>query len=69
MCRAEYEFESFQEVSIFFKRAINLCKQMNYSEFKSAQYKKYSEARLRIVGLTKHHCLCILAIHHATFQM
>ena len=43
MCRAEYEFESFQEVSIFFKRAINLCKQMNYSEFKSAQYKKYSE--------------------------
>ena len=43
MCRAEYEFEDFQEVSIFFKKAINLCKQMNYSEFKSAQYNKYSE--------------------------
>ena len=43
MCRAEYEFEEFQEVSIFFKRAINLCKQMNYSEFKSDQYNKYSQ--------------------------
>ena len=43
MCRAEYEFEEFQEVSIFFKRAINLCKQMNYSEFKSGQYNKYSQ--------------------------
>ena len=43
MCRAEYEFDDFQEVSIFFKRAINLCKQMNYSEFKSAQYNKYSQ--------------------------
>jgi V/A-type H+-transporting ATPase subunit A len=42
MCRAEYEFDNFQEVSIFFKKAINLCKQMNYAEFRSAQYKKYN---------------------------
>ena len=41
ICRAEYDFEDFQEVTNFFKKVINTCKQMNYSEFKSDKYNSY----------------------------
>jgi V/A-type H+-transporting ATPase subunit A len=41
MCRAEYKFEDFEDVSSFFKKVINLCKQMNYSEYKSDKYSSY----------------------------
>ncbi len=34
----EFEFNDFLEVVDFFKKMINLCKQMNYSVFKSEQY-------------------------------
>ena len=52
MCRAEYDFEDFQEVSTFFKRVINICKQMNYSQFKSEQYNKFN-AELEALLATK----------------
>ena len=41
ICRDEYEFENFQQVTDFFKKAINICKQMNYSVFKSEKYNAY----------------------------
>ena len=41
ICRSEYKFETFQEVTDFFKKIINICKQMNYSEFKSEKYSNY----------------------------
>ena len=41
ICRAEYEFEEFQQVTEFFKKVINICKQMNYSEYKSDKYNKF----------------------------
>jgi V/A-type H+-transporting ATPase subunit A len=41
ICRDEYEFEDFQQVTDFFKKAINICKQMNYSVFKSEKYNAY----------------------------
>ena len=41
ICRSEFDFEEFLEVSDFFKKAINLCKQMNYSEFNSEKYNSY----------------------------
>ncbi len=34
----EHNFETFQEVVDYYKKMINLCKQMNYSEYKSEQY-------------------------------
>jgi V/A-type H+-transporting ATPase subunit A len=43
---AEYEFDSFEEIGDFFKKQINIMKQMNYSEFESEQFKKY-ESELR----------------------
>ena len=34
----DYEFDTFLDVVDYFKKLINLCKQMNYSEYKSEQY-------------------------------
>ena len=41
ICKHDYEFDNFLDVSEYFKRVINLCKQMNYSEFKSEQFEDY----------------------------
>ncbi len=41
ICRSEFDFENFQEVTDFFKKVINICKQMNYSEYKSEKYSNY----------------------------
>ena len=41
ICNHDYDFDNFIEVSEYFKRVINLCKQMNYSEFKSEQFEDY----------------------------
>ena len=37
----DYKFDTFLEVIDYFKKLINLCKQMNYSQFKSEQYYDY----------------------------
>lgn len=39
----DFSFESFDDVSTMFKKAINTMRQMNYSEFKSAEFKKYEK--------------------------
>ncbi|MDR0983084.1 MAG: V-type ATP synthase subunit A [Culturomica sp.] len=41
--RADFNFESFEEVNPYFKRIINSYKQMNYSEFLSDAFKKYEQ--------------------------
>ena len=41
ICRAEYEFDSFLDVMDYFKKLINLCKQMNYAEFKTEKFEDY----------------------------
>ena len=43
ICRADYEFDNFLEVMDYFKKMINLCKQMNYSEFKSEKFEDYKQ--------------------------
>ncbi|MBQ1874860.1 MAG: V-type ATP synthase subunit A, partial [Paludibacteraceae bacterium] len=43
ICRHDYSFEIFTDVSEYFKRVINLCKQMNYSEFQSKEFKDYEK--------------------------
>ena len=45
----DFQFDTFLEVTDYFKKMINLCKQMNYSQFKSEQYydfKKQIEAMI-----------------------
>ncbi len=41
ICKHDYNFDNFLDVSEYFKRVINLCKQMNYSEFHSEQFEDY----------------------------
>lgn len=45
ICHSEFKFETFLEVTDYFKKVINLCKQMNYSEYKSENYNRF-EAEL-----------------------
>jgi V/A-type H+-transporting ATPase subunit A len=40
---AELKFESFEEVNPYFKRLINMFKQMNYSAYNSEQFKKFEK--------------------------
>ena len=39
----DYDFDNFLDVNDYFKRVINICKQMNYSEFHSEQFESYVE--------------------------
>jgi len=41
ICRTEFEFENFNQVAEYFKRVIDVCRQMNYSEFKSEKFYDY----------------------------
>jgi V/A-type H+-transporting ATPase subunit A len=41
LIKDSYEFETFDDVNKYFRRVINLLKQMNYSEFESADFKKF----------------------------
>jgi V/A-type H+-transporting ATPase subunit A len=43
ICRTAFSFDNFVEVSDYFKRLINLFKQMNYSAFKSEKFNDYDK--------------------------
>lgn len=42
VCRSEFKFDNFLEVMDYFKRLINVFKQMNYSAYKSEQFNKFN---------------------------
>ncbi len=41
ICRTEFVFDHFNKVADYFKDVINICKQMNYSEFESDNFDEY----------------------------
>lgn len=43
ICRSEFKFDGFLEVIDYFKKLINVCKQINYCEFESDNYNKYNK--------------------------
>ncbi len=43
VCDREREFENFEQCTTYYKEVINIFRQMNYSEFKSAEFNKYLE--------------------------
>ena len=43
ICRKDYHFDNFLDVTDYFKKLINLCKQMNYSEFRSKEFEDYKQ--------------------------
>ena len=44
ICNTDYEFDPFLDVMDYFKRIINVCKQMNYSEFHSEKFEQHLAA-------------------------
>lgn len=43
ICHTEFAFENFVDVMDYFKRMINICKQMNYSAYQSGQFEEYKK--------------------------
>ena len=43
ICRTEFSFRNFLEVADYFKKMINLFKQMNYAEFKLEKFNGYNK--------------------------
>lgn len=41
ICGRNFHFDNFLDVMEFFKRLINVCRQMNYSEFHSEKFEQY----------------------------
>ena len=41
ICNADFEFAGFVDVMDYFKRVINVLKQMNYSAFQSPEFNAY----------------------------
>jgi V/A-type H+-transporting ATPase subunit A len=39
----EMKFGSFEETAVWFKKVINICRQMNYSQFESEQFNNYQK--------------------------
>ncbi|MCG2713080.1 MAG: V-type ATP synthase subunit A [Candidatus Omnitrophica bacterium] len=43
ICKADFKFENFDKVADYFKKIINLIKQMNYSKFQEEEFKKFED--------------------------
>jgi len=43
ICNIDFIFEHFNDVSAFFRKLINICKQMNYSHFEGEEFNRYKK--------------------------
>lgn len=43
ICRTDFNFDNFSDVTYFFKKLINVFKQMNYSEWQSEEFYKFEK--------------------------
>lgn len=41
LLQCEIDFSSYEDIALFFKRALNMLKQMNYSRFESNEFKEF----------------------------
>lgn len=51
--KTDYKFDSFEEVNPYFKKLINICKQMNYSEFESESFRSYEKELVSLIDERK----------------
>lgn len=49
----DFQFDSFEDTALYFRRIINQLKQMNYSEFESDNFKKYETELENIINERK----------------
>ena len=50
VCHTEFKFDNFVEVMEYFKKMINICKQMNYSKYKSAEYGEFGKQLQELIA-------------------
>ncbi len=50
ICETEFQFETFLDVVDYFKKMINVCKQMNYSVYKSEQYNDFKNQVIELLA-------------------
>ena len=50
ICRRSYDFEDYEKCRAWFKELINVLRQMNYSEYKSADFQKYNESLTKLLS-------------------
>ena len=50
ICKPSYDFDDYEKCRAWFKEVINVLRQMNYSEFKSADFEKYSESLTKLLS-------------------
>lgn len=50
ICHTEFEFDNFNDVMDYFKRMINVCKQMNYSVYESEEYEDFKKQLAELVA-------------------
>ena len=50
ICHTDFSFDNFVEVMDYFKKMINVCKQMNYSKFKSEQYEGFQKQLKELIA-------------------
>lgn len=51
--RSDFEFNAFTEVMAYFKRIINICKQMNYAAFMSESFLLYQQQLQEVIAERK----------------
>ena len=50
ICHTDFSFDNFVEVMDYFKKMINICKQMNYAKYKSEQYEDFKKQLQELVA-------------------
>ncbi len=50
VCRSKFKFDNFVEVMEYFKKMINICKQMNYSKYKSPEYVEFGKQLQELIA-------------------
>ena len=50
ICSIDFKFDNFLDVVDYFKKMINVCKQMNYSEYKSDKYSSYYAELMQLLA-------------------
>jgi len=53
ICRQDFKFETFEDCSKCYKQMINICKQMNYTVFKSDDFTKYEKELETLIAQQK----------------
>ncbi len=50
ICDRQFDFEDYEKCRSWFKELINVMRQMNYSEFESADFKKYNDSLTKLLS-------------------